>query len=159
MNSSIEIAEAVKLAQKLIDRTREGKRPWEADIVPRNLLSTTDVTVATSFTTKLEGNLKATVSTVKQGHDERLAFSLVEAYPGFFEAALTTHPDASQTVTEDKNVLSVSVEKNPSYGYDTQEESDLSKLLLDLYELARRSALKIDGSVEKALSYLDRIAV
>jgi len=35
----------------------------------------------------------------------------------------------------------------------------LNGLLVDLYALARRSALKIDGSVEKALNYLDKLAV
>jgi hypothetical protein len=58
----------------------------------------------------------------------------------------------------DKTVLDVSVEKDPSYGYGTQAEADLSKLLANLYELARRSAYQIDGSVGKAISYLDQLA-
>jgi len=65
----------------------------------------------------------------------------------------------NESLNPDKEVLSVSVEKDPSFGYDTVEEKQLARLLVDLYGLARRSALKIDGSVEKALSYLDRIAV
>jgi hypothetical protein len=78
-----------------------------------------------------------------------LAFSLIEFDP---RATLLTS-------AADKEVLSVSVEKDPSFGYDTVEDKQLAGLLIDLYKLARRSALKIDGSVEKALSYLDRIAV
>jgi hypothetical protein len=38
------------------------------------------------------------------------------------------------------------------------EEKQLTELLVDLYGLARRSALKIDGSVQKALTYLDQLA-
>jgi hypothetical protein len=59
----------------------------------------------------------------------------------------------------DREILSVSVEKDPSFGFDSPSEKELSNILVALYSLARRSALKIDGSVEKALSYLDRIAV
>lgn len=149
MNSSIEIAEAVKLTFKLIDRTREGRLTWEADGILRSMVGPTDISGATAFTTSLEGNLKATVST-KQGQDEQLAFSLVEFNP---RRTLLTGGEP------DKEVLSVSVEKDPSYGYDTVQEKQLAGLLVDLYGLARRSALKLDQSVEKALSYLDRIAV
>jgi hypothetical protein len=141
MNSSIEITEAVKLADKLIDRTREGKLLWE--------VSGTDPWGATAFTTTLEGNLKATVSIVKPEQDTQIAFSLVEIDPRW------TPLSGGE---RDKEVLSVSVEKEPSYGYDTKAEKQLAGLLVDLYGLARRSALKIDGSVEKALTYLDRLA-
>jgi hypothetical protein len=148
MNSSIEISEAVKLARKLIDRTREGKLPWEADGILRSIVATTDLSGATAFTTTLEGSLKAKISVNRLGQDEKLAFSLVEFDP---RASLNSIPD--------KEVLSVSVEKDPSFGFDTMDEKQLAGLLIDLYKLSRRSALKIDGSVEKALSYLDRIAV
>jgi hypothetical protein len=148
MNSSIEISEAVKLARKLIDRTREGRLPWEANLLPM-MAPHTDLSGATAFTTTLEGNLKAKVSISRLGQDEQLAFSLIEFDP---RATLLTS-------AADKEVLSVSVEKDPSFGYDTVEDKQLAGLLIDLYKLARRSALKIDGSVEKALSYLDRIAV
>ena len=150
MNSSIEIAEAMKLAKKLIERTREGRVQWEAD-GPRLMAATTDPSGATAFITLLEGDLKAKVSTMKQGPDEMLAFSLVE-----FSARgnLVAAP-----IIPDKDVLSVGVEKDPSFGYDSAEERHLAGLLIDLYSLARRSALKIDGSVEKALTYLDKLAV
>lgn len=149
MNSSIEIAEAVKLVDKLIARTREGKLPWEAAGIMRTIKGSTDLSGATSFTTALEGNLKATVSIEKPEQDTQLVFSLVESDLG--RTLLTGGPD--------KEVLGVTVEKDPSYGYDTKEEKQLAGQLVDLYRLARRSALKIDGSVEKALSYLDKIAV
>lgn len=150
MNSSIEIVEAVKLAEKLVARTREGKLRWEAVEILSSKIGNTDLSGATRFTTVLEGNLTATVSTVNRGQGELLAFSLVESDPRLSRIA------GSEI---EKDVLSVSVEKDPSYGYDSVLEKQLAGLLIDLYGLARRSALKIDGSVEKALSYLDRIAV
>ena len=143
MNSSIEIAEAAKLAQKLIDRTVEGKIRWEpaeAKMSPEPALT------ATVFATRLEPNLRATVG--KSG-GEHLAFSLVENPAEDF---------ASMTTSREKVVIDVAVERDPPYGYDSKQDKLLATLLVDLYGLARRSALKIDASVEKALSYLDRIA-
>lgn len=143
MNSSIEITEALKLVDKLIDRTREGRLQWE-------VAGTDDQWGAIAFTTALEGNLKATVSVVKPVQDTQLAFSLVE---------FDTRGTLLTGIEPNKEVLSVSVEKDPSYGYDTKQEKQLAGLLIDLYGLARRSALKIDSSVQKALTYLDKIAV
>ncbi len=162
MNSSIEIAEAVKLAKKLIERTREGRLHWEADGILRNVIGTTDLSGATAFTTTLEGNLKATISIFLQRmasleQMEEMTLSLVEFDPRWLTPGASLIADNSWA--KDKEVLSVSVEKDPSFGYDTVEERQLAGLLIDLYGLARRSALKIDGSVEKALTYLDRIAV
>jgi hypothetical protein len=156
MNSSIEIAEAIKLVEKLIDRTREGRLTWES--VPDSMSAES---VAKVFTTTLEGNLKATVSCGQRGREasyeqaEQLAFSLVEFDPQRLSMLSIL---ASETLAPDKVVLSVSVEKDPSFGYDTTEEKHLARLLIDLYGLARRSALKVAGSVEKALTYLDRLA-
>ncbi len=147
MNSSIEVSEAVTLAQKLIQRTLDGRLSWEADDV-ENL-----VFVPTQFTTVLEGNLRATVSCAMNGD---LSFSLVE-----FDASLGSilgNTISGQPRNPNKDVLSVSVEKDPAYGYDTPEEKQLASLLVDLHGLARRSALKVAGSVERALTYLDRIA-
>jgi hypothetical protein len=158
MNSSIEITEAVKLADKLIARTREGKLAWEASGVMLMALPT-DPSGATAFTTTLEGNLKAKVSIVNLGQDEQLAFSLVEFDPRRIDGHDLISIVHDESLSSDKDVLSVSIEKDPSFGYDTVEDRHLAGLLTDLYRLARRSALKIDGSVEKALSYLDRIAV
>jgi hypothetical protein len=154
MNSSIEMTEAVKLADKLIARTREGKLSWEADGIMAASISR-----ATAFTTMLEGNLKATVSMMSPGRDEQLAFSLVEVDPQRHDGYDLISIVGNETLSPNIDVLSVSVEKDPSYGYDSVDEKQLAGLLIDLYGLARRSALKIDGSVLKALSYLDKIAV
>jgi hypothetical protein len=83
-----------------------------------------------------------------------LSFSLVE-----FDAANDNlNLLAKQLRVPDKEVLAVSVEKDPAYGYDTPNEKQLAGLLVDLHGLARRSALKVAGSIERALTYLDRIA-
>ena len=145
MNSSIEVAEAVKLAEKLVARTREGKLSWE-------LSSTVDYSGDASFTTALEGNLRARVSTLESG--QSLSFSLIEFDPRHERP--TTPGDIFLHL--DKDILNVSVEKDPSFGFDTIEDKQLTELLVDLYGLARRSALKIDGSVQKALTYLDQLA-
>ncbi len=147
MNSSIEVSEAVTLAQKLIQRTVDGKLTWEAD----NALIGAFAGSA-RFTTVLEGNLRATVGCTLNGD---LNFSLVEFN--------TTVPNLLSGISRvedysEKDVLSVSVEKDPAYGYDTPVEKQLAGLLVDLHGLARRSALKVAGSVERALTYLDKIA-
>jgi len=163
MNSSIEMTEAVKLADKLIARTREGKLLWEAaGIIPKALI-TTDVSGAKAFSTTLEGDLMATISMTMDGRDQLLAFSLVEfmTKTGILYDK-SPMPPAKEWVRSElstKEILSVSVEKDPPLGYDTAEERHLAGLLIDLYGLARRSALRIDGSVERALTYLDKIAV
>jgi hypothetical protein len=145
MNSSIEITEAVKLAKKLIDRTREGRLAWEASGI-----------LLKPFTTTLEGNLKAAVSLTKSGQNELLEFSLVEFDPRRYGRIAMP---SDEPTNPDNDLLRVSIEKDPSFGYDTADEMRLNGLLVDLYALARRSALKIDGSVEKALNYLDKLAV
>jgi hypothetical protein len=155
MNSSIQIAEAEKLAKTLVDRTSEGKLSWEPDGTLLSIVSTTDLSGATVFSTTLEGNLRATISLAKQKRAELLVFSLVEFDPQWQSSMSLI---ASVNAKPDKEILSVSIEKDPSFGYDTPDEMRLNGLLVDLYALARRSALKLEGSVEKALTYLDRIA-
>jgi hypothetical protein len=81
-----------------------------------------------------------------------LDFSLVE-FNTFGTTLLTGAPS-----TSGKEVLRVSVAKDPAYGYDSPAEKQLARLLVDLHGLARRSALKVSGSVERALTYLDKIA-
>jgi hypothetical protein len=151
MNSSIEIVEAARLAEKLIARTVEGKLSWEivSDFPERSADIPNASPDAACFTTQLETGLKATV---RQRLEEILQFSLTEV--------IGLHPlvPAINNANTDKVVISVSVEKDPPYGYGTPQEKFLAGRLVDLYEVARRSALKIDSSVEKALSYLDRIA-
>ena len=150
MNSSIEIAEAAKLAQKLIDRTVEGKLFWEAVEIAG--MSVQARFYEDRFSTRLEPNLRATVS---QSGRENLSFSLVENPES---RDLISMVPSSLSPSREKVVIDVSIEKDPPYGYSTPQEKLLAGLLVDLYGLARRSALKMDASVERVLSYLDRIA-
>lgn len=152
MNSSIEIAEAIKLAEKLIARTNEGRLVWKTSGTMAE-----EGWGAAHFETTLEGNLRASVS--EEGDGQRLRFSLLECAPSS-ESILAGILGGPATVPQDpeKVVIDVSIEKDPSYGFDTPNDKHLAGLLMDLFGLARRSALKITGSVERALTYLDRIA-
>jgi hypothetical protein len=151
MNSQIELTESVTLVNKLIDRTRERKLTWKArtPIEPNG---------PSEFYAQLDPSQEAAI---RQLEDDTLKFSLTEHDPKWTEppvaGSLGHLPDDTWLPT--RTVLGVSIEKNSPYGYDTQEESDLSKLLVNLYELARRSAYQIDASVSRAISYLDKLAV
>ena len=155
MNSSIEISEAAKLAQKLIDRTSEGRVHWSTIEMVGTLqhaMSTEPAIYENRFATRLEPNLRASVSQIGSDY---LEFSLVEiSAPNDAPSVFANLPSSPKETV----VIDVHVEKNPPYGYDTQQEKYLAALLIDLYGLARRSALKMDASVERALGYLDRIA-
>jgi hypothetical protein len=137
-NSPIEIADAVTVVGKLVDRTREGKLVWQTDGI--------------HYTTTFGPNLRARVS-----DSNAFDFSLVEFDPRsgatWASAILGDEPSVP-----DKEVLNVSVERDPAYGYDTIEEKGLAELLRDMVVLARRSALDVNSSVQKALTYLDKIA-
>lgn len=147
MNSQIELTESVTLVNKLIDRTREHRLSWKT----RTPIEPNDTS---GFSAQLDPSQEAVI---------------VQHEDGFLEFSLTEHDArwsqpmagllANDTWLPTRTVLQVSIEKDPPYGYDTQEESDLSKLLANLYEFARRSAYQIDASVGKAISYLDKLAV
>ena len=152
MNSSIEISEAAKLAQKLIDRTSEGRVHWSTIEMVGTLqhaMSKEPAIYEDRFDTRLEPNLRASVCQIGSDY---LEFSLIETSEG------NGAPSVFTNLPKETVVIDVHVEKNPPYGYDSQQEKYLAALLIDLYGLARRSALKMDASVEKALGYLDRIA-
>jgi len=144
MNSTIEMNDAIAILRKLIDRTSEGRLVWQS--------------AEKSYTTTLEPNLMAVVSEGGSYGPNKgtVDFSLVEFDASFGNriAGLV----GTESNTPEKEVLHVSVEKNPSYGYSAVEEKKLAELLRDMGALARRSALNVNSSVERALSYLDKIA-
>jgi len=133
-NSPIEIADALTIVGKLIDRTREGKLQWQAD--------------GRDFVTTLGPNLRATVA-----ESSFFDFSVVE-----FDATLEEDLMAHRIRIPDKDLVRLSIEKNPAYGYDTVDEKILAEMLRDLVVLARRSALDVNSSMKRALIYLDQIA-
>jgi len=95
--------------------------------------------------------LRATVS-----QSSTFDFTLVEFDPRF-ESEIDALV-AGESRIPDKTVLDVSIETNPAYGYDTIEEKKLAESLRDMLVLARRSALDVNSSMQRALSYLDKIA-
>ncbi|WP_420237980.1 hypothetical protein ACOBR2_20710 [Telmatobacter bradus] len=161
MNSQIEMSESAALASKLIERTRERKLKWEVANPSLGFAGKSDNSdepvESDRFAAQLhDPNMQVVIGQIAK---EFLVFSLLERDPRWSDqSVLTAIGGFDPPLAKDKIVLKVSVEKDPSYGYDTKQEQQLATLLIDLYEHARRSALKIDASVEKALSYLDRIA-
>jgi hypothetical protein len=161
MNSRIELTESVTLARKLIERTREGKLKWQLAESSLGFAGRTDVPneadLATRFSAQLLNPNQQVV--IGEREDGTLEFSLIEHDPRWSDQSIISAiVGFDPPLAPDKIVLQVSIEKDPSYGYDTQEESDLSILLANLCELARRSAYQIDASVGKAISYLDELA-
>jgi len=158
MNTQIEFAESVTLVRKLIDRTREGKLSWQ--IAEPSLgfcgvdKTSNESDLAFRFATQLASGQYAVVG---QSEDGFLGFSLIEHDPRWQDTSVLP-AISGPPLPGDRIVLRVLIEKDPSYGFDTQEESDLSKLLVNLHELARRSSYQIDASVGKAISYLDQLA-
>ncbi|HVC47705.1 MAG TPA: hypothetical protein VND90_10700 [Terracidiphilus sp.] len=160
MNSQIELTESVTLVNKLIDRTRERKLKWqvaEPSIGFAGHSDTSDETEIIRFSAPLlDPGQQAVIGKRKDGF---LEFSLIERDPRWSDQSVfSAIAGFDPPLAPDRTVLHVSIETDPSYGYGTQEEADLSKLLANLYELARRSANQIDASVGKAISYLDKIA-
>jgi hypothetical protein len=160
MNTQIEFAESVTLVRKLIDRTREAKLSWQI-AEPSLGFCGIDATSAESqitrrFAAQLDSGQYAVVG---QSEDGFLEFSLIEHDPRWEDSSpITAISGFEPPLSPDLTAIRVLIEKDPSYGFDTQEESDLSKLLVNLHELARRSAFQINASVGKAISYLDQLA-
>ena len=161
MNSQIELDESAKLACKLVERTRERKLGWEIAEASLGFCGHQEPSDKPAdldrFATQLLGSVQQAV--IGQRENGMLVFSLIEHDPRWSsQSVLGAIAGFDPPLVPDKVVLEVEIDKDPPYGYDTTQEQDLAALLIDLYGLARRSALKIDTSVEKALSYLDRIA-
>jgi hypothetical protein len=144
MNSRVALAEAAKLISKLIDRTQEGKIAWSAS-PKRNSLS--------ALETPLDGNLKATVWMTNGQAGFRLSKSQVEA------AGDLEFEDQTELIEgRESALLSISLGEEFRRHYDFPEEADIYIQLVELHELARRSAYKMDAQFENIYDYLDRLA-
>jgi hypothetical protein len=69
---------------------------------------------------------------------------------GFEFTIYTLAPDWLGILVQDNGgleLLRAEVESNPQYGYSSPIEAQLSKVLENLYDLARRSALDVDRKV------------
>lgn len=132
-NTPYAISEATSLVVRLLARTEENKIVWSdrSDF----LLSPAD---AETFEAELEGKVKVSISSDR--------------------SALTFAVTLKNMVGGDRQLLSVSLEHDPSFGYDLPGESELHDSLTKLHELARRSALKVDQNLANARDFLERLA-
>lgn len=144
MNSRVALEDAEKLIVKLTDRTREGKIVWTESSRHRNV---------NALETSLEAPLKAIVWVTNREAGFRVSETkdeIVEAVEEIFEGQSLPTPG------QEKRLLSISVSSKG--GYDYPEEERIYIKLIDLHELARRSAYKIDAQFENINDYLDRLA-
>ncbi|MGA2539649.1 MAG: hypothetical protein ABSF53_26815 [Terracidiphilus sp.] len=161
MNSQIELAESITLVSKLIDRTRERKLKWQLADPSLGFAGNKDTPVETGEVSRFSAPLldPSQQAVIGQRENGLMDFSLIEHDPRWQDQSiLTAIAGFVPPLVPDRTVLQVSIERDPPYGFGTQAEADLAKLLANLFELARRSAFQIDSSVGKAISYLDRIA-
>jgi hypothetical protein len=129
-NTPYAISESSSLVAKLLARTEEGKIEWtEGGFIHTGL---------ETFDAALEGDLKVSISSDKEGVA--------------FDVRLTNR------IGDERRILYVSLEHDPSFGYDLPGESELYESLIQLHELARRSALKVDQSLANARDFLERLA-
>lgn len=129
-NTPYAISESTSLVAKLLARTEEGKIEWSEGEYNTAGLETFDAT--------LEGNLKISISS----DDAVVAFDV----------------RLKNEFGEERRILKVSLEHDPSFGYDLPGEIELHESLTRLHELARRSALKVDQSLANARDFLERLA-
>ena len=149
------------LVSKLIDRTLERKLKWQVAEPSLGSAGNSDKSVESVELNRFSAQLldPSQQAVIGQREDALLEFSLIEHDPRWSDnSILTAVAGFVPPLVPDRTVLQVSIEKDPAYGFDTQQVADLSKLLANLYELARRSAYQIDASVGRAINYLDQLA-
>jgi hypothetical protein len=129
-NTPYAISESSSLVAKLLERTEESKIAWAEGGTYGPDMET--------FETKLEGKLKVSISSDHSG----ITFTVLQ----------------ENSTGRDRQMLSVSLEHDPSFGYDFPGESELHDSLIKLYELARRAALRVDENLAHARDYLERLA-
>jgi len=148
MNSRVALADAAKLISKLIDRTREGKITWTASTKRRSL---------DALETPLEANLKVTVWMANKEAGFRVSQES-ESHTYFNAPYDASDEDDSMIGSSETILLSIFLADKDRVGRDFPEEDYIYKDLVELHELARRSAYKMDAKFEGINDYLDRIA-
>jgi hypothetical protein len=132
-NTPYAISEASSLVIRLLARTEENKITW----IDRSDFFSSP-TAPEVFEAELEGDVKVSISSD--------------------QSAMTFSVALKHMVGGDRLLLSVSLEHDPSFGYDLPGESELHDSLTKLHELARRSALKVDQNLANARDFLERLA-
>lgn len=133
MNTHEVVMDALRLVPKLIERTREKKLNWQNS---RTLVESFAEATATTFATTLEREISITV----QNRTDSVKFSMQQE-------------DRLPATT----LIEVTLAHNPQYGYDWPGEDELYKQILQLIELARRSAGDIDRKLEELDAFLDQL--
>ncbi len=127
-NTRYAVSESSSLVEKLIARTQEGKIDWTEPSYSSDTSET--------FEAKLDNDLKVSICSEKSGVT--------------FAVYLVKVPE--------RLLLSVTLEHDPSFGYDLPGERELYTRLVELQELARRSALNVDQNLANAREFLERLA-
>lgn len=129
-NTPYAISESSALVAKLLARTEDSKISWNEGAYSS--------AGTESFETELEGGVLVRISSDKTSVS--------------FEVLI------KKDYGSDKRMLEVSLEHDPSFGYDLPGESELYPKLVELQEFARRSAFKVDQNLASTLDYLERLA-
>lgn len=132
-NTPYAVSEASALVTRLLARTEENKINWK----DRTDFFSSPASLET-FEAELEGDVKVSISSD--------------------ESTVTFTVALKQMVGGDRQLLSVSLEHDPSFGYDLPGERELHDSLAALQELARRSALKVDQNLANARDFLEKLA-
>jgi hypothetical protein len=132
-NTPYAISEATDLVTRLLARTEENKITWSDRTEFFSSPGAPEV-----FEAELEGEVKVSISSD--------------------QSTITFAVALKRGLTGDRVLLFVSLEHDPSFGYDLPGESELHDSLTQLQELARRSALKVDQNLAKARDFLERLA-
>jgi hypothetical protein len=129
-NTPYAVDESSSLVESLIGRTEEGKIQWtEGDF---------ELDTSESFSTIL---------------DEMLTVSI---FSNKSEVRFSVSANVTQYVT--RQILAVTLEHDPNFGFESLREGSLHDQLMQLLELARRSALKVDEKLANAREFLQRLA-
>lgn len=124
--------EYTPIIRKLLEKTRQGRVEWSAGL-PRN-----------SFTCSLGG--AATLGTIHP-NNERFWFTIEKLGIEGYRQLLTMRDQAENQIFQ--------VESNDLPTSSQEEET--SVLLDELYDLARRQALKVEQKLEVVSTLLDRV--
>jgi len=140
MNSRLALADAGRLIGKLVDRTREGKIAWTV---------TTRRSGHNALEAALEGGMKVIVWLANREVGFTVALGVDEAQQ---------EVEAREAELPETDLLAITLGDPARHNYDFPEEEEIYKGLVELHELARRSAYRVDARFEEINNYLDRIA-
>jgi len=146
-NSAYSIKEASSLVAHLIPLSAEGKLLWRTG---------SPIALKSLFSGAEEGAFFATQSL--GSYFAELPDDLTVELCNSPHALTFTLKGTDEQLQKRVELLAVSLEHEPKFGYDLPGESELYTQLSELYEYVRRSTLNIDQRLASVKSYLERIA-